>query len=298
MGIVVVGSVAIDNVITPFGKNFNAPGGSASYFSLSASYFTKVKLVGVVGKDFPKKYINFFNKKGIDTRGLEVKAGKTFRWKGRYDLSLDSPQTLATHLNLFRDFAPVLPQAYRNEKVVFLANIDPDLQLEVLKQTRPSLSAADTISFWIDQKRRSLLEVLKRIDIFIINEHEARQLTKEQNLLKAGKKIISYGVGKAIIKKGENGLLYITKKGVLACPAYPLEEVCDPTGAGDTFAGGFLGYLASARSRDEKAFKRALVYGSIMASFVVEHYDIKVHQRLNRRLIDQRAKAFKKICVL
>ncbi|MFH1868308.1 MAG: PfkB family carbohydrate kinase [Candidatus Omnitrophota bacterium] len=298
MGIVVVGSVALDNVITPYGKNFNAPGGSASYFSLSASYFTKVKLVAVVGDDFPTKYIRFFNKKGIDTSGLEIKKGKTFRWKGRYDLSFDNPQTLETHLNLFKDFRPALPPDYRDERIVFLANIDPDLQLEVLKQTKPTLSAADTISLWIEHKRKSLLEVLGRIDVFIINEHEARQLTKEPNLLKAGKRIISYGVDKVIIKKGENGLLYFTKKSFVICPAYLLENIKDPTGAGDTFAGGFLGYLASRKKRDEKAFKRALIYGSVMASFVVEHYDIKAHNRLNRRMIEQRALAFKHICSL
>lgn len=297
MGILVVGSVAIDDVITPFGKNFNAPGGSATYFSLSASYFTKVKLVAVVGKDFPKKYIRLLENKGIDLKGLRIEEGKTFRWKGRFDWNLNTPQTLATHLNLFKDFKPTLPAEYKNEEIVFLANIDPELQLEVLNQVKsPRLTAADTIDFWIVHKRERLLEVLKRVDICIINEFEARKLTKEANLLRAGKRIISYGPDKVVIKKGENGLLFVSKHGFFVCPAYPLETVYDPTGAGDTFAGGFLGYLSTVKRMNEEALRRALVYGSIMASFVVEDFDIRSLAVLRRSLVRKRFKTFKRIC--
>jgi len=296
MSILVVGSVAIDDVITPFGKNFNAPGGSATYFSLSASRFTDVKLVAVVGKDFPKKYIRLLQRKGVDIEGLEIKRGKTFRWKGRYDWDLDNPQTLATHLNLFKDFRPIIPERYKKEKVLFLANIDPDLQLEVLKQTEAELVAADTMNFWIEHKRKSLLKVLKKIDILVINEYEARELTKEGNLLKAGKKIILYGPKKVIIKKGENGLIFISKKGFFTCPAYPMETVFDPTGAGDTFAGGFLGYLASKNSFNDARLKRALVYGTIMASFAVEDFDIRALAKLRHSSIEKRFKSFREIC--
>lgn len=296
MGILVVGSVAIDDVITPFGRNFNAPGGSATYFSLSAAHFADVKLVAVVGKDFPKKYIRLLNKKGVDTEGLEIKKGKTFRWKGRYDWDLDNPQTLATHLNLFRDFKPAIPERYKKEKILFLANIDPDLQLEVLKQTEAELIAADTMNYWIEHKRKRLLEVLKKIDIFVINEYEARELTRETSLIKAGKKIILYGPKRVIIKKGENGLLFVSKKGFFACPAYPMETVFDPTGAGDTFAGGFLGYLAAKNKLDDARLKRALVYGTIMASFAVEDFDIKALTGLRRNRIEERFKSFKQFC--
>lgn len=298
MGILVVGSVAIDDVITPFGKNFNAPGGSATYFSLSASYFTKVKLVAVVGEDFPRKYIKLLEKKGVDLKGLKQEKGKTFRWKGRFDWNLNTPQTLATHLNLFKDFKPILPEEYKNEQIVFLANIDPELQLEVLSQVRsPRLTAVDTIDFWIEHKRRKLLEVLRRVDICIINEFEARKLTREANLLRAGKRIISYGPDKVAIKKGENGLLFVSKKSFFVCPAYPLETVYDPTGAGDTFAGGFLGYLATVKDMNkEKHLRKALIYGSIMASFDVEDFDIRALARLKRKLIEKRVSSFRRIC--
>ncbi|MFC1808198.1 PfkB family carbohydrate kinase [Candidatus Omnitrophota bacterium] len=298
MGITVVGSVAIDDVITPFGKNFNAPGGSATYFSLSASNFTKVKLVAVVGKDFPNKYIRLLDSKGIDTKGLEIKEGKTFRWKGRYDKTLDNPESLRTHLNLFGTFRPKLPKGYHNEKILFLANIDPDLQLDVLDKTNPKLIAADTINFWITHKRKSLLKVLKRIDILIINEYEARELTNESNIIKASKSIISMGPKVAIVKKGEDGLILVSKNGLYLLPAYPLETVLDPTGAGDTFAGGFLGYLSKVGRFNEKTFKQACLYGTIMASFTVEGYDISNLARLSKNKINQRAKQFKKICSL
>ena len=296
MGIVVVGSVALDDVTTPFGRNPDAPGGSAMYFSLSASNFTKVKLVAVVGEDFPKKYITLLKKKDVDTKGLEIKKGKTFRWKGSYDWDLDNAKTLATDLNLFKDFKPVLPQEYRKEDILFLANIDPQLQLDVLKQSKAKIVAADTMNLWIEHKRDTLLEVLKRIDIVILNEYEARELTKESNLLKAAKKIISWGTKKVVIKKGEDGVLFVSKKSFFASPAYLMEDVYDPTGAGDTFAGGFLGYLSNAPKLNDAAIKKALVYGTIMASFTVESYDISSLAKQNTKTIEKRFKLFKKLC--
>ncbi len=298
MGIVVTGTVAIDDVTTPFGKNPNAPGGSATYFSLSASCFTDVKLVAVVGKDFPKKHINLLSRKKIDLRGLEIKKGKTFRWKGKYDWDLDNPKTLKTDLNLLESFNPIIPEAYKNEKVLFLANIDPVLQLKVLSQSNAKIVAADTMNFWIDSKRKELLKLFKKIDILLINEYEARQLTKMSNLIKAGRKIISYGVDKVVIKKGENGVLFVSEKSFFTCPAYLMEEVYDPTGAGDTFAGGFLGYLSKINKFDDKSIKKALCYGTIMASFTVEDYDIKSLKKQNKVSIERRFRSFKRIASL
>jgi sugar/nucleoside kinase (ribokinase family) len=296
MGIVAIGTVAIDNVITPFGKNLNAPGGSATYFSLSASYFTRVSLVAVVGEDFPKKYIQLLESKKIDTKGLEIRKGKTFRWKGRYDWDMDHPQTIATHLNLLKGFDPVIPQAYKKQNILFLANIDPDLQLKVLRQSRAKIIAADTMNFWILHKKKSLMEVLKKIDILIINEYEARQLTEETSLLKAAKRIMKWNVKKVVIKKGENGVLFVSKAGFFNCPAYLMEDILDPTGAGDTFAGGFLGYVSSKGSLKDVDIRKALVYGTIMASFAVEGYDIKGISGLRRADIQKRLQAFKRSC--
>ena len=298
MGIVVTGTVAIDDVTTPFGKNPNAPGGSATYFSLSASCFTDVKLVAVVGEDFPKKHINLLKKKKIDLKGLEIKKGKTFRWKGKYDWDLDNPETLKTDLNLLESFNPIIPDEYKNENLLFLANIDPTLQLKVLAQSKAKIVAADTMNFWIESKRKVLLKLLKKIDILLINEYEARQLTKEINLLKAGREIISYGVKKIVIKKGENGVLFVSKKSFFTCPAYLMEDVYDPTGAGDTFAGGFLGYLSKVNKFDDKSIKKALSYGTIMASFTVEDYDIRSLQKQNRSSIERRFRSFKRIASL
>jgi sugar/nucleoside kinase (ribokinase family) len=296
MSIVVTGTVAIDNVVTPFGKNSNAPGGSATYFSLSASYFSRVNLVAVVGEDFPEKYIELFKDKKIDTEGLEIKKGKTFRWKGRYDWDMDNPKTIATHLNLLEGFNPVMPVSYRHAKVLFLANIDPDLQLKVLKQSKSKIVAADTMNFWIEHKLPSLLKVLEKIDILIINEYEARQLTKTSSLLRAARSIIKKGPKKVIIKKGENGVLFVSKSGFFTCPAYLMEDILDPTGAGDTFAGGLLGYLAKIDKFDDIAIKKALAYGTIMASFAVESYDIKGLSGLQKSDIQKRLKYFRQSC--
>ncbi len=296
MNIVVTGTIALDNVVTPLGRNLNAPGGSATYFSLSASNFTKVKLVAVAGSDFPKKYIELFNKKKIDTSGLKIKPGKTFRWNGKYSWDMDNPETIATHLNLLETFNPVMPESHRKQDMLFLANIDPDLQLKVLRQSQAKIIAADTMNFWIEHKRSSVIKVLKKIDILIINEHEARQLTKTCNILKAAKNIIQLGVKKVVIKKGEDGALFVSESGFFTCPAYLMEDVIDPTGAGDTFAGGLLGYLSQVKRFDCSAIKKALAYGTVMASFAVEAFDIRGLAKLSRADIEKRLKAFKKTC--
>ncbi len=296
MKLLIIGSMALDTVKTPFGKNVNAPGGSATYAAVSASYFTDVKIIGVVGTDFPKKYLGLLKKKRIDSSGIEVKKGKTFRWEGRYDWNLNSPRTIATHLNLLAGFNPVLSDKDKKCGFIFLANDDPEVQLKVISQiSSAKLIAADTIEYWIRNKRHKLIKVLKEVDIFIINEDEARLLTKEPNLLKAAKRIISYGTPRVIIKKGEHGLLYVTKKKLFSCPGYPLETVCDPTGAGDSFAGGFLGFLASTNNINESTYRKALIYGSIMASYNVEGFDLKRLSRLNKRLIEKRYKEFEKL---
>jgi sugar/nucleoside kinase (ribokinase family) len=296
MSIVVIGTVALDDVVTPFGRNLDAPGGSATYFSLSASNFTKVKLVAVAGSDFPKKYIELFGKKKIDTSGLEVKHGKTFRWKGKYSREMDNPETIATHLNLLESFNPVLPESHRNQNILFLANIDPDLQLKVLRQSNAKIIAADTMNFWIEHKRSIVMKVLKKVDILIINEHEARQLTKTRNILKAAKNIIQLGVKKVVIKKGEDGALFVSESGFFTCPAYLMEDVIDPTGAGDTFAGGLLGYLSQVKRFDDSAIKKALAYGAVMASFAVEVFDVRGLVELSKAGIEKRLNSFKKTC--
>lgn len=310
MSLLVIGTVALDTVETPFGKNVNALGGSAVYASVSASYFTDVKIISIIGDDFPKRYIKLLEDRGIDTSGIQVKKGRTFRWEGRYDWDFNSAKTVATHINLLADFKPVLSNSDKSCDFIFLANNDPGIQLDVISQVSSAkLIAADTIELWIKHKRPKLLKVLKGIDIFMVNESEARLLTRQPNLVKAAKTIISYGADKVIIKKGEHGLLYATKKGFFTVPAYPLETVYDPTGAGDSFAGGFLGFLASVasaasakpnkrssiRKLDENACRKALIYASIMASYDVEGFDLKVLSRLNRRLIEKRYREFEKL---
>ena len=241
MGIVVVGTVAFDTVETPFGKGENVLGGSATYFSTSASFFTDVSLVAVVGEDFPEEHSQFLRSREIDLQGLQRIPGKTFHWTGKYGYDLNEAQTIDTQLNVLLDFKPELPPSYRDTDVLFLANIDPELQLEVLDQVnRPRLVACDSMNFWISSKPAALKEVMKRVDIVVINEGEARMLTGEANLVKAARQIISLGCKRLVVKRGEYGVLMFTADSVFAAPAYPLEEVFDPTGAGDTFAGGFM----------------------------------------------------------
>lgn len=296
MSLIVVGSVAYDSIETPFGKRDDVLGGSALYFSLAASYFVPVRLVAVVGDDFKKKDIKFLNKKNIDTKGLEISHGNTFRWKGRYSYDFNERETIFTHLNVFKNFNPKLPPEYKNSKYVFLANIDPDLQIEVLKQIKdPKLTACDTMNLWIDNKKKSLKKLLKKIRIFIINDFEARQLTEEPNLIKAGGAMLKMGPKMVIIKKGEHGALVFDKSFKFWSAAYPIENVSDPTGSGDTFAGGFMGYLAKIDKLNESNFKKAVIYGSILASFNVESFSIERLKSLSSKDINERYREFKKL---
>lgn len=296
MTLLVVGSVALDSVETPFGKAEEVLGGSATYFSTAASYFTDVRLVAVVGRDFPDKHINFLKKKNIDLQGLQRSNGKTFRWKGKYDFDLNQAHTLDTQLNVFASFNPELPETYKNTEYVFLANIDPELQLKVLSQVKqPELVACDTMNFWIERKLKELKETLKYVDILTINEAEARQLSKESNLVKAAKRIMSYGPEVIIIKRGEYGALMFSDSSVFSAPAYPLESVFDPTGAGDSFAGGFMGYLASVNNINDTNIRRAIIMGSVMASFNVEDFSLNRIKNLSSEEIAERYRAFKKL---
>lgn len=277
MSVVVVGSVALDSVKTPFGERTEALGGSAVYFSYSASFFTPVKLVGVVGQDFPSKHLGVLRKRKIDLEGLQIVSGDTFRWSGYYEYDLNEAKTLDTRLNVFEKFSPNLPESYRAADCVFLANIDPDLQLRVLRQVRrPKLIAADTMNLWISTKKESLKALCREIDILILNDGEARQLSGKASLIQAGRLIQSWGPKFVVVKKGEHGVLLFSKKNVFSAPAYPLEEVFDPTGAGDTFAGGFVGYLNKCGNRlDEATLHKALFYGTVMASFTVERFSLE-----------------------
>lgn len=296
MSLLVVGSVAFDSVKTPFGVRDDILGGSATYFSTAASYFTDVNLVAVVGEDFPERHINFLKSRGINVEGLERQDGKTFRWKGEYGYQLNEAHTLETHLNVFETFRPALPTSYRDAEVVFLANIDPELQLEVLRQVNsPRLRACDTMNFWISGKRETLLKMLGEVDILIINDGEARQLAMEANLVKAAGIIRSYGPKHIIVKRGEYGAIMFNSKSIFAAPAYPLENVFDPTGAGDSFAGGFLGYLASTRNFSEASMRQAVVFGSVMASFVVEDFSLNRIRALDYEEILNRYREFKRL---
>ena len=296
MSILVVGSVALDSIETPFGKRDEILGGSATYFSLAASLFSKVDIVAAVGKDFPADARAMFRKKGIGTDGLKIRHGKTFRWKGRYEYDLGAAHTIYTHLNVFKDFKPEIPDDLKNSRFVFLANIDPDLQHSVLSQmNRPKLVACDSMNYWIENKRRSLERLLKKVDILLLNDAEARELSGEPNLIKAARKLVSSGPKAVIIKRGENGVLYFSKDEHFVAPAYLLESLYDPTGAGDTFAGGMMGYLASAKKTDESAIRKAVIYGTIMASFAVEDFGIKRLSGITMRDVRARYKQFERV---
>ena len=294
MGIVVVGTVAFDTVETPFGKGENVLGGSATYFSTSASFFSDVSLVAVVGEDFPEEHVSFLKSREIDLQGLQRIPGKTFHWSGKYGYDLNEAQTLDTQLNVLLDFKPELPAAYRDTDVLFLANIDPELQLQVLDQVdKPRLTACDSMNFWISSKPEALQEVMRRVDIVVINEGEARMLTGEANLVKAARQMINQGCKRLVVKRGEYGVLMFTAETVFAAPAWPLEEVFDPTGAGDTFAGGFMGYLANTGDLSEEGIRQALVFGSVMASFNVEDFSLNRMKRLTYPEIEARYRSFK-----
>jgi sugar/nucleoside kinase (ribokinase family) len=292
--LLVVGSVALDTVETPFGKAEEVLGGSATYFAYAASFFTTVRLVATVGEDFPEPHLKLLRDRGVDVRGLHVAAGRTFRWTGEYGYDLNEARTLDTQLNVFADFRPQLDEQQTHTPYVFLANIDPALQHGVLRQMRgrPRLVALDTMNFWIKGQRAALLRVLREVDVVTINDGEARQLAEEPNLIKAARKIATLGPRTVVVKRGEYGALLLDNGAFFVVPAFPLESVFDPTGAGDTFAGGFLGYLAFRDRTDSATVRRAMVYGSVMASFTVEDFSLNRLTRLDIREIDRRYAEF------
>jgi sugar/nucleoside kinase (ribokinase family) len=298
LSVLVVGSLALDSIVTPFGSVENAIGGSAVYISAAASYFVNPnRLVGVVGGDFPKKGITFLEDRQIDLEGLEViKNGKTFRWGGKYHYDLNMRDTLFTDLNVFEKFDPKIPERYKKSKYVCLGNIDPVLQMKVLDQIeKPRLIVCDTMNYWIEGKNKELLEMLGRIDVVIVNDSEARLLSKEPNLIKAGRAIRALGPEIVIIKKGEHGALLLTDQTVFSAPAYPMENIFDPTGAGDSFAGGFIGWLARTDDTTEENLKRAVIYGSTLASFCVERFGVDGIADLAYLQIQDRFREFREL---
>jgi sugar/nucleoside kinase (ribokinase family) len=296
MSVLVVGSVALDSVETPFGKADDVLGGSGTYFSSSASHFAPVQLVGVVGSDYPVEKLEPLGERGVDLRGVERAEGESFRWRGRYRHDLNSAETLETRLGVFSHFRPNIPDEFRRAPFVFLANIDPRLQLDVLGQVeRPKLVACDTMNFWIESRRPDLLALLKRVDLITLNDAEARQLTEQANLVKAARWIMAQGPRYVIIKKGEHGAFMFHGSSIFFAPAYPLEDVFDPTGAGDSFAGGFIGYLARSGDLSEANMRRAVVYGSAMGSFAVEKFSNERLLEITRADIEARVHEFHRL---
>jgi sugar/nucleoside kinase (ribokinase family) len=294
MNLLVVGSLAFDSVETPFGQGEELLGGAASFLSTAASYYCPVQMVGVVGDDFPSSYVEFFKSRGIDTSGLQYQAGKTFRWRGRYGSDLNVAQTLDTQLNVFKTFRPDLPENFKDTPYVVLGNIDPELQLHVLKQVRnPKLIACDTMNYWIDKKPKELKQTLKHVHLLSISDGEARLLSGEPSLLVAARLILKMGPKILIIKRGEYGALLFTEDQLFVIPGYPLETVKDPTGAGDTFAGGMMGYLAQHDRFDAPTLRKAVVLGSILASFAVEEFSLERLRHLAGKEIKERFMQFK-----
>ncbi|MBI3066852.1 MAG: sugar kinase [Deltaproteobacteria bacterium] len=276
MSVLVVGTVAFDSIETPFGVAERILGGSASYFALAASFFTPVRIVGVIGEDFPDEHIELFRRRNIDTDGIKREKGDTFHWRGRYHEDINLRDTLELHLNVLSGFVPRLPERYRDAEYVFLGNIDPVMQLEVLNQIHHmKLVVCDTMDHWIRESGDNLQKVLKRIEMLVINDSEARLLSGESNVVRAARAILKMGPKVVLIKRGEYGVLQFSDSQVFATPAYPLEEVFDPTGAGDSFAGGFLGQLARSGDASQRGIRRAIVYGSVVASFTVEDFGVK-----------------------
>ena len=297
MSILVVGSVALDTVKTPFGRCKDVLGGSATYFSVSASFFEpNVNLVAVVGSDFPPKYVNLLKERAIDLKGLVTRKGKTFRWEGEYGWDFGNPETIATHLNVLSRFNPVIPREYRKSEYVFLANIDPQIQKRVLNQmARPKLVACDTMNYWIENRRKDLIKLLKKVDLFLLNESEAKELAGDGSLVRAARAILKFGPKKVIVKKGEHGSLLFSGNSVFSTPAYLMESIFDPTGAGDTFAGGVLGYLAACKAQNQANLRRAIVYGSVMATFAVEDFSLRRLVTIRRADAVRRFKEFRKL---
>jgi len=290
--LVIVGSIALDNIKTPFGYVENVPGGSATHASIAASFFARPGIVGVVGEDF--NHFDVFHSKNISIEGLKVVKGKTFRWSGYYEYDMNQAHTLETQLNVFENFKPELPDSYKNARYVFLANIDPELQLSVLEQMKNPLVVLDTMNYWIENRREQLIDVIKKSNILLLNDAEARELFKTTNLISAGKKSLELGLDAVVIKKGEHGVLLFTGKEMFLLPGYPLENVRDPTGAGDSFAGAFTGYL-SKNSLNEEYIRKAVVYGSAVASFNVEDFSFNNLKKIKLQDIELRYNEFKNI---
>jgi sugar/nucleoside kinase (ribokinase family) len=296
MSVLVVGSVALDSVETPFGKADDVLGGSATFFSAAASLLTPVQLVGVVGSDYPTDKLEPLAARGVDLTGLERAEGQSFRWRGRYRHDLNAAETLETHLGVFSRFSPKIPEQFRDAPFVFLANIDPRLQLDVLNQVkRPKLVACDTMNFWIQSRRPDLLELLSRVDLVTLNDGEARQLSEKVNLVQAAKWIMELGPKHVVIKKGENGAFMFSEDSIFFAPAYPLENVFDPTGAGDSFAGGFIGYLARSGDLSDANMRRAVMYGSALGSFAVEKFSTERLMTLTRGEVDARIRKLREL---
>lgn len=305
MSILIVGSVALDSVKTPHGEVKEILGGAAVYSSFSASFFSPVRLVGVVGKDFPPRYLTLLRKKGINLEGLEIKEGKTFRWKGFYNHNLGCAHTLDTQLNVFASFHPQIPAKSKKSKYLFLANIDPQLQLEVLEQVeKPEITVADTMNYWIKNSLKALLKVFKKVDLLLLNEEEAKQLFKATSsrskepdypISKVAKRILSLGPQRVIIKKGEHGSLMFTNKSMFSAPAFPIKKIIDPTGAGDSFAGGLIGYLSKTSNPSEENLRKGIIYGSVLASFNVEAFSLNRLKNLKLKEIRERYKEIKRM---
>jgi sugar/nucleoside kinase (ribokinase family) len=295
MSVLVVGSIALDHIKTQFEEHHELLGGSASYAAIGASLFAPVNLVGIVGTDFPKQYLQLFQARSIDLDGLQVAEGKTFRWGGEYDWDMNTRKTLSTELNVFEHFSPILPESYKRTPMILLGNISPALQLHVLEQTQePRFVVADTMNFWISSARDSLLEVLRRVDLLVLNDSEARQLTEETSLIKAGRNILRLGPKYVAIKKGEHGCLLLSDSAFFSCGAFPLEDIHDPTGAGDTFAGGLAGYLAGLNKPvpSFEDLKRGVVHGSLLASFCVEAFSLERLKTLTQGELKERLALF------
>ncbi len=296
MSLVVVGSLAFDTIQTPWERRERIVGGSCTYCSLAASFFTSPKIVGVVGEDFPEETIAFFKSRNIDTEGLEIRPGRTFFWEGHYGYDPNQRETIKTEMNVFQDFRPKLPPSYRQAKIVFLANIDPDLQDDILSQVQnPALVAMDTINLWIATKPEAIWRVLEKVNIFFANEEEIKMLSQETNLIKAARKVLASGPRLVVTKKGEHGALVFDRDFVFGVLGHPCEDVVDPTGAGDSFAGGFLGYLDKAGKISRPEIRRAAVFGSVMASFAIEDFGIERFKTLEPEEIDTRFREFRRL---
>jgi sugar/nucleoside kinase (ribokinase family) len=291
MSVLIVGSTALDSIKTPTRENPKLLGGSASHAAVAASFFSPVKMVGVVGEDFPKKYVSLYQKHGIDLTGLQIKPGKTFHWSGEYEVNMNNRRTLLTELGVFETFSPELPKAYQKSQFVLLANIAPALQMHVLNQMqRPKFVVADTMDLWLNIAFNDLIQLLKRVDGFVLNDSEAHQLTKEDNVFAALKKIHKLGPKYVIIKKGSHGSILSGPKGFFLCPAYPLHSVVDPTGAGDSFVGGMMGYLATAKGSVDQNIRRAMIHGSVVASFCCEGFGLNRTDKVTRAQVNLRVK--------